>query len=155
MPTYANDPVRINLSWKDILNLRSNKLVKKGICLNFEVDVHNPGQFFLQASGVDTHPGDPTQEIYKEHIDKQLELLGSHIIQDRIRERYIDKIMPRDPTIKLEQRLDIKKFEVDNRYDVMLDKLTEKHLVFNGKIVYPMATIEGHHVIKKERIKDE
>lgn len=150
MPTYANDPVRVNLHWSDINKLqKNNKFVKKGICLNWEIDPHQPGIKILQASGVSNHPGDPTQEIYKEHIDKQLELLGNHIVQDRIRERYIDKIMPKDPTIKIEQRLDIKKFK-ENRYDLLLDQVSEKHLVFNGYKFYPMATLEGHHVIKKK-----
>lgn len=151
MPTYANDPVRIKITKSDILNLCKNKkTVKKGICLNFEADKNNPGIYFMQASGVSNHPGDPNQEIYKEHIDKQLELLGSHIVQDRIRERYIDKIMPKDPTIKLEQRLDAKKFAVSNRYDLLLDQLSEQHYVrYSKKNIQPFATLEGHHVIKK------
>lgn len=149
MPTYANDPVRIKISKQDILNLRSDKFVKKGICLNWEVDKFNPGHFFMQASGVSNHPADPSQEIQKEHIDKQLELLGNHIVQDRIRERYIDDIMPKDPSIKIEQRIDIKKFSKENRYDLLLDQLSEKHLVFNGKVVYPMATLEGHKVLRE------
>jgi hypothetical protein len=150
MPTYANDPVRINLTRSDILNLRHDKYVKKGICLNWEMDPYQKDIWFLQASGVSNHPADPSQEIQKEHIDKQLELLGNHIVQDRIRERYIDSIMPKDPTIKIEQRLDIKKFSKENRYDLLLDQLSEKHLVFNGYHFYPMATLEGHKVIKKE-----
>src|SRR5687768_9070301 len=112
MPTYANDPVRVNLSWDDIKNLRPNKFVKKGICLNWENDPLNPGLKFLQASGVSNHPGDPSQEIEKEHIEKQLELLSSSIVQDSIKERYIRKIMPEDPTIKIEQKVDIKKFKL-------------------------------------------
>lgn len=149
MPTYANDPVRIKLTKSDILSLAKEKFVKKGICLNWEADPMEPGVWFLQASGVSNHPADPSQEIQKEHIDKQLELLGNHIVQDRIRERYIDDIMPKDPSIKLEQRLDIKKFSKENRYDLLLDQLSEKHLVFNGRVVYPMATLEGHKVLRE------
>ena len=152
MPTYANDPVRIKLDRASILNLRlTNKRVKKGICLNWEIDktAAEPNIWFLQCSGISNHPNNPGYEIQKEHIEKQLELLGNYIIQDRIRDRHVDKIMPKDPTIKVEQRLVDKNFSKENRYDLMLDKLSEQHLVFNGYHFYPMATLEGHHVIKK------
>lgn len=151
MPTFANDPVRINLTWNNILSFTKNNFVKKGICLNWERDFSQPNMWFFQASGVSNHPADPTQEIQKEHIDKQLELLGNHIVQDRIRERYVDKIMPKDPTIKIEQILNIKKFK-ENRYDLLLDQISEKHLVFNGYHFYPMATLEGHHTLKEKKI---
>ena len=153
MPTYANDTVRIKLTRSDILALPQKMFVKKGICFNWELDKTAPENniWFFQASGVSNHPNNPSEEIQKEHIDKQLELLGNYIIQDTIKERYVDTIMPKDPTIKLEQRINDRNFSKENRYDLLLDQLSEKHLVFNGYHFYPMATLEGHHVIKRGR----
>ena len=151
MPTFANDPVRVNITREDILNLRRRgKTVKKGINLNFERDFNSgPNIWFLQCSGVSDHPNDPTQEIYKDHIDRQLEILGSNIVQDKIKERYIDQIMPKDPTIQVQQKI-TKNFSKENRYDLLIDKATNIHDLYYPleKKRYKFATISGHHIHK-------
>lgn len=151
MPTYANDPVRVNITKEDIMAIGRTKkgpqFVKPGICLNWEIDPHNKDIYFLQCSGVSNHPNNPKYEIQKEHINKQLEILGKYIVQDKMRERYPFKIMPKDPTIKLQQRIVEKNFK-ENRYDLMIDKATEKHKLYypREKRIDTFATLEGGQV---------
>lgn len=152
MPTFANDPVRVKITKEEILGLYSKKkILKKGINLNFEIDPQagDPNTWFLQVSGVSNHPNNPSEEIYKDHIDRQLELLGSYIVQDKIKERYMSKIMPQDPSIQVQQKIDLTKFK-ENRYDLLIDKATDIHPLYypHEKKKYNFATIEGHDIHK-------
>lgn len=145
MVTLANDPLRVKISWSDIITYRhNNRFVKKGINLNWERDPRNPGYYFFQASGVTDHPNDPSQEIQKEDIERQIELISKYIVQDRIREFYPFRIMPKDPSIEVMQRI-TEKYQTENRYDQLIDKSPVVNKI-NGQ---DFAIIHGKHVIPR------
>lgn len=142
MPTVANDPIRVKITWPQLMSyFKTKRFVKKGINLNWERDPKNPGYWFFQASGITEHPNDPRQEIQKEDIEKQIELISKYIVQDRIRDFYAHRIINKDPSIEVMQRI-TKKYQVENRYDQLIDRAPVVNLI-NGQ---DFAIIHGSHV---------
>ena len=128
MPVFANDPVRVQMTWNDLLN----KVYKspKGLDVTFIKDKCYDDIWLCQFVASDIFPYDQDQEKYKEDIERELNILK--VVQDNIREFEPHTHFPKKKRT-VETILDEKVFEKDNRYDVILDKVRDKHLLSNGK----------------------
>lgn len=136
MTVYSNDPVRVNITWNDLVN----KVYKapKGLDVTFVRDKnYSENDIWLcQFIASDIFPYNQIQERYKDDIERELNKLK--IVQDNIREFEPHTHFPKKKRV-VETVLDEKIFGKDNRYDVLLDKIKSKHMLQDGRI---FGTIE-------------
>ena len=136
MVVYSNSPVRVNITWEELVNKCYR--APKGIDTTFvrDTDYKEGDVWFVQMVASDIFPYDEQQERYREDIEKQLSILN--VTQDHIREHFPYTKFPQKKRV-VETVLDDKIFGKDNRYDVLLDKITSKHVLKDGRI---FGTIE-------------
>lgn len=136
MTVYSNDPVRVQITWKEI----EQKLfpMPKGIDITYKKDEEYKDNdiWFVQMVASDTDPYNPNEERYMEEIEHQLNILP--VVQDTCKEHYAHKLFPKKKKV-VEAVLNERIFGKENRYDVLLDKIKAKHMI-NGNQVF--GTIE-------------
>jgi len=129
MTTFSNDPVRVSMTLDDVWNICH----AKGIDSTFyPVPETNETEFYVKLTCSDTNPWNPTEEKYKEDLEREFERL--HITQDNCREFEAHKHFNNKKIKTVETILDEKVFGKDNRYDILIDKFHKTiHMLPNGK----------------------
>lgn len=130
MVIYTNDPIRIKISLDDIWNLTHTRGIDS---VAYPVPETNESEFYIKLACSDTDPWNPSQEKYKEDLEREFEKLK--ILQDHCREFEAHKHFNNKKSIVKETILDERIFALENRYDILLDKAKEVHrLQQNGKL---------------------
>lgn len=132
MTVYTNDPIRVKITLDDIWRITH----PKGIDSTFypaSPAEENEDEYFCKLVCSDTNPWNPQEEKYKEDLEKEFEKLK--IVQDHIREHepYRHFNLKKKGKV-LETILDEKIFGKENRYDILLDKITQVHMLKNGQL---------------------
>lgn len=127
MTVFRNDPIRVRITEQDIWNLTH----PNGIDSCFYPS-DKPDEWFCQLMTSDISPFTPHEEHYYEDIERELYKLN--IIQDHIREREPHTHFNSQKSRIIEAPLDVKVFEKDNRYDVILDKVKNPHRLRDGRL---------------------
>ena len=131
MTTFANDPIRVKITLDDIWRLTH----KPGIDSTFYPckEQEDDDEYYCKFVTNSINPHSPTQENYKDDIEREISKLN--VRQDHIRsfEPYsYFNYCSNNRTI--ETILDEKVFGKDNRYDILLDKFDKTiHMLPNGK----------------------
>lgn len=122
MTIHTNNPVRVRIDPKVIPSILPQRV--GAIDIHWEQDPTYPNDnvWLVQFIGSDTLPFNPSTEVYEDDIDRELERLSKFIIQDRVRERLPLTLFPKSNHKIVESIIDEKRFAIENRYDLLLDK---------------------------------
>jgi hypothetical protein len=127
LTTYTNDPLRVKITLDDILKLTHAKGIDSTFYPSEQKD-----EYFCKLVASDINPHSPSEEKYKEDLEKEFEKLN--IVQDRIREYGPYRHFNCKNSRVIETVIDEKIFSKENRYDVLLDKITEVHRLKDGRL---------------------
>lgn len=128
MTVYTNDPIRVRMTLDDVWNMCHAKGIDS--CAHQTDDRED--EFFIKFACSDINPYNPSEEKYKEDIEREMEKLK--IVQDHIREFKPHTYFNSKKSIVKESILDTKVFGKENRYDILLDKAKDVHRLKSGHL---------------------
>jgi hypothetical protein len=133
LTTYTNDPVRVKITLDQIWSLSHAKGIDSTFYPSEQKD-----EYFCKLVASSINPHSPSEEKYKEDLEKEFEKLN--IVQDHIREHQPYRHFNCKNSRVIETILDEKVFSKENRYDILLDKVNEVHRLRDGRL---FGTIEN------------
>lgn len=128
MTVYSNNPIRIKITEKDLWNITH----ARGIDSCAYPVPETKDEFYIKFCCTDINPFNPSEEKYRDDIDREIEKLN--VVQDVIREFKPNRRFNSRKSMVVESILDEKRFSIGNKYDVLLDKATNVHRLKNGKL---------------------